>query len=101
MFIHWMVDYPVDSAIFNFWMHTVFIIADKIVNYMKSHTGVFCLVYARVIDHLLVSSKVRESKVVLMDFGFYVLDCGFLVSGTCIPYSFTDLYRKNLRLRTC
>ena len=60
-------------------MHTVFIIADKIVNYMKSHTGVFCLVYARVIDHLLVSPKVRESKAVLMDFGFYVLDCGFLV----------------------
>ena len=82
-------------------MHTVFIIADKIVNYMKSHTGVFCLVYARVIDHLLVSPKVRESKAVLMDFGFYVLDCGFLVSGTCIPYSFTDLYRRNLRLKTC
>ena len=57
---------------------------------MKSHTVVFCLVYARVIDHLLVSPKVRESKVVLMDFGFYVLDCGFLVSGICQLSPFSD-----------
>ena len=89
MLIHWMVDYPVDSAIFlnADCLHYCQLKYSEMVNYMKSHSGVFCLVYARVIDHLLVRPKVRESKAVLMDFGFYVLDCGFLVSGTWIPYS--------------